>query len=85
MPQKSSLRGLVWPTCVAGSVAQPDQRPFFENLLEDILSQPGSRFGNCATVLAIIKHGWNRSSEEWDEFWGPRRTMTDLGICALLC
>ncbi|KAH8683587.1 fungal-specific transcription factor domain-containing protein [Ilyonectria robusta] len=81
LPKDVSLRGLTWSMCVVGCLARPHQQPFFENILEGILTQSDSAFSNCKTVLRIIQHCWNRHR---DSLWTPRLAMVDMGICALL-
>ncbi|OLN96590.1 Transcriptional regulatory protein UME6 [Colletotrichum chlorophyti] len=82
IPKGVPLRGLPWPICVAGAMAGPDQRYFFEDLLEKILEPNAAEFTNCNTVLRILRESWHDSDLSGTR--GPRDAMSRLGICALL-
>lgn len=91
-----SKRGLVWPICVAGSMAAADQEPFFESIMSSVLQDGAgghSSFGNCETVLRVMREAWEarRRTQEAEvegkivgAGWGWRRAMGEMGICALL-
>lgn len=79
-----SPRQISWPICVAGCVADPDQRLFFEQLLEETLSQGGGMIGNCGTILDIIQHSWRYQGDQPDVQWDCGSVMKEMGICALL-
>ncbi|KAH7175477.1 fungal-specific transcription factor domain-containing protein [Dactylonectria macrodidyma] len=79
-----SPRQLSWPICVAGCVADPDQRPLFESLLESVLAEGTSIIGNCGTVLDVLRTCWRYQIEQPDVQWDCGRTMKKMGICALL-
>lgn len=58
-PQAS--RSLVWPICIAGSMAEdPVQQGYFRNLIVD-LGEQAHDFGNSVTVLRIMEKCW----EHW--------------------
>ncbi|KAM0552443.1 hypothetical protein ACHAPJ_008004 [Fusarium lateritium] len=82
--QTVSPRQLSWPICVVGCLADPDQRPFFAGLLNNVLSEGTGIFGNCGTVLDILRACWRYKVEQPDEQWDCGRTMKEMGICALL-
>ncbi|KAH7232041.1 fungal-specific transcription factor domain-containing protein [Fusarium solani] len=79
-----SPRQISWPICVAGCVADPDQRLFFEQLLEETLSQGGGMIGNCGTILDIIQNSWRYQGDQPDVQWDCGSVMKEMGICALL-
>lgn len=56
-PQAISLRGLVWPLCVIGCMANSEHQAFFESLLANFVEGCGG-FGNSRTALKIMKDCW---------------------------
>lgn len=84
IPDTTSLRGLTWPMCVAGSMASPAQQPFFEDLLLNILGKSSPGFTNCETVLRIIRQCWYHRETYPGEVWNWRESMKAMGMCALL-
>ncbi|KAF4966395.1 hypothetical protein FSARC_5904 [Fusarium sarcochroum] len=84
VPQMVSPRQLSWPICVVGCMADQDQRSFFEDLLNSVLSEGTRIFGNCGTVLDVLRACWGYKIERPDELWDCGRTMKEMGICALL-
>ncbi|KAK0755707.1 hypothetical protein N5P37_011739 [Trichoderma harzianum] len=79
-----SPRQMCWPICVVGCVADADQRFFFEHLLENVLSEGSSIFGNCGTALDIMRKCWKFQAEQPDIQWDCSSAMKEMGICALL-
>ncbi|KAL6886795.1 fungal-specific transcription factor domain-containing protein [Trichoderma evansii] len=79
-----SPRQMSWPICVAGCVADPDQRLFFEHLLENVLSEGSNIIGNCGTVLDIMRNCWRFQIEQPNFQWDCSSAMKQMGICALL-
>ncbi|KAL7950090.1 hypothetical protein V8C42DRAFT_189451 [Trichoderma barbatum] len=73
-----------WPICVVGCVADADQRLIFEHLLENVLSEGSSIFGNCGTVLDIMRNCWKFQVEQPNIQWDCSSAMKQMGICALL-
>ncbi|KAF6833092.1 hypothetical protein CPLU01_05771 [Colletotrichum plurivorum] len=84
VPDWVSLRGVTWPLAVAGSLARPDQQPYFEGLLEKILDTSGTGFTNCGTVLHILRESWKHQDPEGHDINPARSAMKRLGIRALL-
>ncbi|KAM0281131.1 hypothetical protein ACHAQH_003710 [Verticillium albo-atrum] len=82
--QRLSIRQLTWPICIAGSMAAPHQESFFEDLVMEVLAEPDASFGNCKTVKEIMRRCWDRRKLQPGRHWDWRRTMSDMGICALL-
>jgi hypothetical protein len=79
-----SPRQLSWPVCVAGCIADEDQRPFFEGLLSDVVSEGIGMIGNCGIVRDILRACWRNKIEKPDELWDCSSTMKRMGIYALL-
>jgi hypothetical protein len=80
------FRGLIWPICIAGSMAHTSgQQGFYETKLKSALNGAPRDFGNCATLLNILESCWNsrRKSDVTDEKdW--RHAMVDIGTCLLV-
>ncbi|KPM38594.1 hypothetical protein AK830_g7991 [Neonectria ditissima] len=83
LPDRVSLRGLTWPICIAGSMADPDQQPFFDTMMMKILSPSAPGFSNCDTMLRIMRQTWHHR-DKYPGAWNWRDAMKDMGICALL-
>ncbi|KAL7904167.1 fungal-specific transcription factor domain-containing protein [Trichoderma velutinum] len=79
-----SPRQITWPICVVGCVADTDQRLFFQHLLENVLSEGSIIFGNCGTVLDIMRNCWKFQVEQPDVQWDCSSAMKQMGIRALL-
>jgi hypothetical protein len=57
------LRTMVWPFCVAGCLAEPDQEVHFRHMAEQL--QPPSVFGTVRKALEIMERVWrNRGAED---------------------
>ncbi|WQF82621.1 Putative zn(2)Cys(6) fungal-type DNA-binding domain, fungal transcription factor [Colletotrichum destructivum] len=85
VPKGVPIRGMPWPICVAGAMADSEQQSFFENLIEEVLETSGAGFTNCDTVQRILKESWkdqNQFAVQGIPTW--RQAMSRLGICALL-
>lgn len=81
------IRNLVWSICISGSMATTSsQQEFYESTLKSALNGTRRDFGNCATVLDILKWCWNsrgrndmtHSGKDW------RHAMADIGTCLLV-
>lgn len=86
-PAHVSLRGVVWTICIAGSLAQPDQQPFFEHLMTRILNKGNKshpNFGNCESVQRILRQCWTKRHEDPLGDWTWRDAMAQLGDFPLL-
>ena len=57
-PESTPLRGLVWPICIAGSLASKGQQQLIREVMDRIARQANTSFGNCGPVMEIIKHCW---------------------------
>lgn len=82
--QMISPRQLSWPICVAGCLADPDQQPFFEALLNSVLSEGTGMIGNCGTVRDILRACWTNKAQQPNQQWDCGSTMKQLGTYALL-
>ncbi|KAF4172531.1 hypothetical protein CNMCM8694_001044 [Aspergillus lentulus] len=86
VPRHLSRRGLAWPLCIAGSLADSDQQSFFDKLMREILDGPEPGFSNCGTALRIMRRCWAEPQvvrrDGYRAVWG--RAMEDLKISALL-
>lgn len=78
------LRGLIWPICISGCMAEQHQQPAFEDLIEKVVGAPLQDFGNSTTTLRIMQHCWNMRLSRPDEQWNWQSTMSEMGICGLL-
>ena len=57
-PETTPLRGLVWPICIAGSLASKEQQQLVQEVMDRTARQANTSFGNCGPVMDIIKHCW---------------------------
>lgn len=79
-----SARSIIWPICIAGCLADQDQRAFFQELITDILSGATGMIGNCDTALKIMQRCWELKTERPDERWECGCVMVEMGMCTLL-
>ncbi|CAM1510636.1 Fc.00g009710.m01.CDS01 [Cosmosporella sp. VM-42] len=84
VPEDLSLRGLTWPICISGSMANPEQQVFFEDMMLRISGTSGPGFGNFDTVLRIMRQCWYHRESYPEDTWNWRDAMKAMGICALL-
>ncbi|EXJ77214.1 hypothetical protein A1O3_10372 [Capronia epimyces CBS 606.96] len=78
------MRGLIWPICISGCMAEPSRQAYFETLVRDILGNSEQDFGNSATILRVMKKCWESRLLDEDQQWDWKRAMSELNICALL-
>lgn len=57
-PESTPLRGLVWPICVAGSLASKAQQHLIQEVMDRTARQANTSFGNCGPVMEIIQRCW---------------------------
>jgi hypothetical protein len=57
-PEFTPLRGLVWPICIAGSLASESQQPMVQAIMDRTARQANTSFGNCGPVMAILEDCW---------------------------
>ena len=56
-PPAISLRGLVWPLCIIGCMAESEHQPFLQTLLVNF-AEECKGLGNASTVLKVVKDYW---------------------------
>lgn len=78
------MRGLVWPICISGCMAEASQQSIFENLILRVVSESLQDFGNSTTALLIMQKCWKLRLSDPDEQWNWQSTMAVMGICGLL-
>lgn len=80
------FRGLIWPICISGSMADTsNQQEFYTNTLKLALNGAQRDFGNCATLLGILEWCWNaRRVGDVDHEKDWRHAMAGIGTCLLV-
>ncbi|OKL60462.1 hypothetical protein UA08_03949 [Talaromyces atroroseus] len=78
------VRGLIWPICISGSMAQDEQQQFYEATIRSALNDTPRDFGNCTTLLDILRWCWEKRNEysSYEVDW--RHAMADIGTCLLV-
>jgi len=76
-PKSTPLRGLVWPICIAGSLASEGQQHLIQEVMDQTARQANTSFGNCGPVMEVIRHCWD-AQVDW------RTAMAHNGIYVLL-
>ena len=79
-----ALRNLIWPICIAGSMAEdaPTQS-YFQSLIQD-LGEEAHAFGNTADTLRIMQKCWGSRKDDRSGAWDWATTMESLGQRVLL-
>lgn len=77
------VRGLVWPLCISGSMAEPDQQPIYRSVIQRALNK-SREFGNLNALLVIIEKCWEarRLEPEHHVYW--KTAMNELDTKLLL-
>lgn len=57
-PDLVQLRGVVWPLCIAGSLASASQRDRVRDLMQRMAKQADTSFGNSGQIICIVEHCW---------------------------
>lgn len=78
------MRGLIWPICIAGCMAEEHQQQVFEHLIKKVIGESLQDFGNSTTVLRIMQKCWNLRLSQPQKDWNWQSTMSEMGICGLL-
>lgn len=78
------MRGLIWPVCLSGCMAQPHQQPFFRDLMRKVIGDSHQEFGNCVTVRQIMETCWESRLNDPAQEWNWERAMAEMHICGLL-
>ncbi|KAG8163551.1 hypothetical protein KVR01_006848 [Diaporthe batatas] len=80
-PAPASVRSVVWPFCVTGCLALPEEEGFFRGTVEALGTL--SSFGTIAAALRVMEGVWARRGQ-----LGPEWTMADglreVGTAVLL-
>jgi hypothetical protein len=82
--KQQDMRGLVWPICISGSMAETTHQPFYEAIVKETLGDSPRDFGNCATILKILTRSWEIRRLDQSRSVGWRDVMTEIGICLLV-
>jgi hypothetical protein len=79
-----ALRNLIWPICIAGSMAEdvPTQS-YFGSLIQD-LGEEAHAFGNTTDTLRIMQKCWASRDNNGSEVWDWAAAMESLGQRVLL-
>lgn len=59
-----SLRGLVWPICIAGSLAKIPQQLQIRAIMDHIAVRGDMSFGNCGSVMRILEYCWRNRMDD---------------------
>lgn len=78
------MRGLIWPICISGCMAEEHQQFVFEDLIQKIVGQSLQDFGNSTTALLIMQKCWKLRLTNPNKQWNWQSTMVEIGICGLL-
>jgi hypothetical protein len=77
-----SLRGLVWPICISGSLANATQQKQISSIMEAVVSSGDSSFGNCGSIMGVLERCWRNETGNQGTPW--RAAMADVGHYVLL-
>jgi hypothetical protein len=79
-----ALRNLIWPICIAGSMAEdvPTQG-YFQSLIQG-LGEEAHAFGNTTDTLRIMQKCWASRVDNRAGSWNWATAMKSLGQCVLL-
>jgi hypothetical protein len=77
-----SLRGLVWPICISGSLAYAAQQEQISSIMEVVVSSGDTSFGNCGSIMDVLAHCWRNEMGDQGKPW--RAAMADMGHYVLL-
>lgn len=82
--QIMSLRGLVWPICIAGSLANTAQQEQIGEIMKVVASSGDTSFGNCDSVMGVLKYCWRNETSGGTNAKPWRTAMAAMGHCVLL-
>lgn len=77
-----SLRGLVWPICISGSLANVNQQEQISSIMEVVVSSGDTSFGNCGSIMDVLAHCWRNKMGDQGKSW--RAAMAEMGHYVLL-
>ncbi|KAI9172182.1 Pestheic acid cluster transcriptional regulator [Paramyrothecium foliicola] len=81
LPNSSCLRNVIWPFCLVGCLATPEEEDKFRLLASDL--GPLRVFGTCKDAIEIMEAMWARR-DEIDETWDVSKCLNILGHGVLL-
>jgi hypothetical protein len=64
-----SLRGLVWPICMSGSLAYAAQQEQISSIMEVVVSSGDTSFGNCGSIMDVLAHCWRNEMGDHGKPW----------------
>lgn len=79
-----SLRGLVWPICISGSLANTVQQQQISDIMDLVVSSGDTSFGNCGSVMRVLQHCWRSQTGIQGDNKPWRAAMADMGHYVLL-
>lgn len=80
-----SLRGLMWPICIAGSLAERSQQGLIRRALGCIRAEGDTSFGNCDSVIRALEMCWAKGRDELNQNTQPwLAAMAGIGRFVLL-
>ncbi|CAD0082689.1 unnamed protein product [Aureobasidium vineae] len=79
-----ALRNLIWPICIAGSMAEDaPAQSYFQSLIQD-LGEEAHAFGNTTTTLQIMQRCWVSRKDNGSGSWHWATAMESMGQRVLL-
>ncbi|CAD0107031.1 unnamed protein product [Aureobasidium uvarum] len=79
-----ALRNLIWPICIAGSMAEgAPAQAYFQSLIQG-LGEEAHAFGNTTTTLQIMQRCWTSRGNNRSGSWDWATAMESLGQRVLL-
>ncbi|KAJ4320752.1 hypothetical protein N0V84_005692 [Fusarium piperis] len=81
LPTNTCLRTLVWPFCIAGCLAPPEDEDKYRAMIERM--GPLSVFGTAKEALEVMEKVWARR-DQIDESWDVAKCLRILGHGVLL-
>lgn len=80
-PAPASVRSVVWPFCVTGCLALPEEEGFFRGMVEAL--GPLSSFGTIAAALRVMEGVWARRGQLGPE-WTMAEGLRGVGTAVML-
>lgn len=80
-PAPASVRSVVWPFCVTGCLALPEEEGFFRSMVEAL--GPLSSFGTIAAALRVMEGVWARRGQLGPE-WTMAEGLRGVGTAVML-
>ncbi|POS78211.1 hypothetical protein DHEL01_v203400 [Diaporthe helianthi] len=80
-PAPACVRSVVWPFCVTGCLALPEEEGFFRSIVEAL--GPLSSFGTIAAALRVMEGVWARRGQLGPE-WTMAEGLRSVGTAVML-